>query len=210
MKVTVLGAVGGTGQQVVRQLLDANHDVTAFFRPSASLPETLRPVREVRAEPGDRDAIRDAVRGADTVICAVGCDQKIPTQLSFALRAVLDVMEETVVRRLVALSSAPAAPGHQKTLFDQFVAHPMLDRLFGDRLRDMRRMEAMLVQSAADWTVIRAPWQLTDGPATGQYRTAVDIRLRRIHTISRADLASALICAAFDDQMIGHIVTVSY
>lgn len=210
MRVTVLGAIGGTGQQVVRQLLEANHDVTAFFRPSATLPETLRPVREVRAEPGDRDGIRVAVTGADVVICAVGCDQKIPTQVSFGLRAVLDVMEEVLVRRLVALSSAPAAPAHQKTFFDHFVAHPVLDRMFGERLSDMRRMEAMLVQSAADWTVVRSPWQLTDGPATGNYRTAVDTKLRHTQSISRADLASALISAAIDKNLIGHIVTVSY
>jgi putative NADH-flavin reductase len=210
MKVTVLGAIGGTGQQVVRQLLDTGHDVTAYFRPSATLPDTLRPVREVRAEPGDRVAIRSAIVGADAVICAVGCDHVMPNPITFALRAVLDVMAETGVRRLVALSTAAAAPPHQKSRFDRLIAHPILHRLFSDRLTDMRNMEAMLVQSDSDWTVVRSPWKLTDGPALGSYRVAVDTKPARTRSISRADLASALVAAAFNPQLVGRIVTVSY
>lgn len=210
MNVTVLGAVGGTGRQVVRQLLDARHDVTAYFRPSATLPDALSAVRTVRAEPGDRKAIRTAIGGADAVICAAGCDQQLPSKVAFGLRAVLDVMEEIEVKRLIALSSAPAAPAHQTSHLDHLVLHPMLFRLFGDRLHDMRDMEAMLVQSDSDWTVFRPPWQLTDGRKTGRYRTAIDTKLPHTRTISRADLAAAMIAATDDRDLIGHIVTIAY
>lgn len=212
MKVTVLGAITGTGQQVVHQLLDADHEVTAFFRTAGALGETRRPVREVKAEPGDRAAVRVAITGADVVICPVGCTDDVPAPVSTGLRAVLDVMEDTGVRRLVAVSAAPVAPPHQKSWFDRFVVHPIQHRLPGlhDRFDDMRRVETMLAQSDSDWTVFRPPYKLTDAPATGRYRTAVDTKLRRTRTLSRADLAAALVSATGDDDLVGHFVTIAY
>ena len=38
MKVTVFGATGGIGVQVVAQLLDAGHDVVAVIRNASRLP----------------------------------------------------------------------------------------------------------------------------------------------------------------------------
>lgn len=210
MKVTVFGAVTGTGQEVVRQLLTAGHDVTAFARPALAPVLEEGQVRMVRAEPGDRPAIRTAVLGADAVICAVGCNDNTPGPVTTGLRVVLDVMAESGVHRLVAVSSALAAPSHQKTLSEHLVMHPILSRLFGDRFADMRRMEAMLVGSESAWTVFRAPWKLTDGPATGRYRTSHDTKLRRANKLSRADLAHALIAALTDNDLVGHFVTISY
>ena len=38
MKITVFGATGGVGREVVRQALDAGHEVTAVVRDPARLP----------------------------------------------------------------------------------------------------------------------------------------------------------------------------
>ena len=40
MKLLVLGATGKTGSEVVRQALDAGHEVTAFVRDRAKLSIT--------------------------------------------------------------------------------------------------------------------------------------------------------------------------
>lgn len=70
-------------------------------------------------------------------------------------------------------------------------------------------MEARLRASAADWTVLRPP-RLTDGPATGRCRTAVDARLRRARSLSRADLALAMLDALGDPRATRAVLTVAY
>ncbi|NUS42561.1 MAG: NAD(P)H-binding protein [Mycobacteriaceae bacterium] len=210
MKVTVFGAVDSLGQNVIRQSLDAGHDVTVYARPALAPADPDPAVQLVRAEPGDRGAVRTAVAGADAVLCAIGCAAETPTPIASALRVVLDVMADAGVRRLVAVSSAPAAPPHQKSRFDLLVKHPVLFLLHRERLTELRRMEAMLAQSDCDWTVFRPPNRLTTGPAVGKYRTALDSKLRRTHALSRADLAVAMVDAVGDESLVGHFVTISY
>ena len=74
----------------------------------------------------------------------------------------------------------------------RWVAYPILYRLFGDGYADMARMEQLLHDSDTDWTIIRPP-RLTNAPATGHYRTAVNEQLRRAGKISRAELAGAML-----------------
>jgi putative NADH-flavin reductase len=59
-------------------------------------------------------------------------------------------------------------------------------------LRDKEAMEALLRGSGADWTVVRPPI-LTDGPATGRYRTGADLRLSFTSRVSRPDLADFML-----------------
>ena len=114
MKVTVFGATGGIGGEVVRQLLDAGNEVTAVLRQG-------KPYAEQRARfavvPGlaDPRPLVGAIRGADAVISAVG-----PRSLrdgpvaSTATKAILRAMDEAGVHRLVAVSATPvisASPG---------------------------------------------------------------------------------------------------
>jgi len=62
---------------------------------------------------------------------------------------------------------------------------------------DMRAGEAEIWQSDLDWTIVRPP-ALTDKPATGTYRQAIDQNLLHGFSVSRADLA-ACILALFGD-----------
>ncbi|PZS38494.1 MAG: hypothetical protein DLM62_13470 [Pseudonocardiales bacterium] len=67
----------------------------------------------------------------------------------------------------------------------------------------MRAMEAVVAASDRDWTVFRPP-RLTNTAATGRYRLAVDAPLPRARTVSRADLATAMVAAAQDPTLAGH------
>lgn len=74
MKITVFGATGGVGREVVRQALDAGHEVTAVVRDPARLPvpahERLRVVTV--ADVTDPDAVLAVVGGQDAVVSALG------------------------------------------------------------------------------------------------------------------------------------------
>ena len=70
-------------------------------------------------------------------------------------------------------------------------------------------MERVLRDSDVDWTVVRPP-RLTNGPANGRYRTAVNRHLERARTISRADLAAAMLRLLDDPHAVRATVGIAY
>jgi putative NADH-flavin reductase len=73
----------------------------------------------------------------------------------------------------------------------------------------MRLMERILVDSHVEWTVLRPPY-LTDRAAKGRYRLAVDGPIKRATSISRADLATALLDAIADDRLSRRAIAVAW
>ena len=73
MNVTVFGATGGVGSQVVDQLRTNGHPVTAYARNPDKAPSTWgNDVTLVIGELSNAAAIDRAVHGADAVISALG------------------------------------------------------------------------------------------------------------------------------------------
>jgi putative NADH-flavin reductase len=72
MRLTVFGATGGVGREVVGQALNAGHHVTAYARNPAKLTVNHPNLAVLTGELTDRDAIQRAVSGADAVISALG------------------------------------------------------------------------------------------------------------------------------------------
>src|SRR5579863_7641206 len=74
MKLAIIAATGGVGQQLLRQALDAGHDVTAVVRNPVKLPAAPGEARIVtadlaRPEPG---ALEAAIAGTDAVVSGLG------------------------------------------------------------------------------------------------------------------------------------------
>jgi putative NADH-flavin reductase len=77
VKLTIIGATGGVGRQLLGQALDAGHDVTAMVRDPGKLPPDVlggRAVRIVTADlvATDPQVLESAVAGADAVLSALG------------------------------------------------------------------------------------------------------------------------------------------
>jgi uncharacterized protein YbjT (DUF2867 family) len=68
MNVTVFGATGGIGREVVTQALDAGHHVTAYLRNPTKLTVTHPNLTVITGELTDRDTVQRAVHGADAVM----------------------------------------------------------------------------------------------------------------------------------------------
>src|SRR4051812_50133462 len=73
MNITVFGATGGIGKQLVAQALRHGHDVTAVVRDPSRLPIN-NPALTVVTLPGleDPDLLVPALRGCDAVLSAIG------------------------------------------------------------------------------------------------------------------------------------------
>jgi uncharacterized protein YbjT (DUF2867 family) len=112
MKMTVFGATGRIGGEVVRQALDAGHDVTAVVRDPARF-EVRHAALEVAKVPGltDPDVLRPALEGSEAAISGVGPrGRKDGPVASTATRGILRAMEVTGVRRFEAVSAVPVGP----------------------------------------------------------------------------------------------------
>ncbi|MGW1296783.1 NAD(P)-dependent oxidoreductase [Streptomyces sp. NPDC002533] len=211
MRLTVFGATGGVGREVVAQALAAGHEVTAVVRDPARLPEPL----DARALHGvvrldDEAAVRAAVAGRDAVLSGLGSRGRKANGVAERLtRRIVSAMEAEDVRRLLVVSAVPVGP--------KAPGDPLVDRLsrravgavLAELYADLTRMEAALADSATDWTAVRPP-KLTDGPRTGVYRKAVGGTPRSSRTISRADVAHAMLALIDDPAAVRQGVGIAY
>lgn len=210
MRLTVFGATGGTGQQLVRQALDAGHEVTAVVRNPDRLPVRHAQLEIVQAGVVDADALRPAVQGRDAALSGLGApNNKAAGIASTGTRAILRALEAEGVRRYVAVSAAPVGetPEGESALF-RYVMWPVVRRALKAVYADLALMEEEIRNSASDWTVVRPP-QLTDKPLTGTYRTSLDGVVARSHSISRADLACAMLAMLDDETTVKQAVGVA-
>ncbi|GAA2407378.1 SDR family oxidoreductase [Actinomadura vinacea] len=211
MRLTVCGATGGTGVHVVRQALDAGHEVTAVVRDPARLPGDLRDrATVVTADVLDPAAIEPAIKERDAVVSALGPRGRGPsTVCADGIRAISTAAASTGVRRVVLVSASGLAADAGDGPFTRYVVKPLLlERILHGPFEDMRAAEAHLRGTDLDWTIVRPP-QLLDKPAKGTYRKAVDLAVRGGLRIPRADLATALLDVLADGRTVGHVISVA-
>lgn len=192
MKLTVFGATGGTGQQIVAQALSAHHDVTAVVRTSGKLADPR--IHEVAADIMDPTAITEAIQSSDAVISAIGPRGNGPTTVCVdSARSIMQAMQATGVTRFVMVSAAGFHTNGDGP-FVRFLVKPILKRALRHPFADMARAEEAVFASDLEWTILRPP-QLKDKPGSGSYRTAVNRTVPRGFTVARADVADcALRC----------------
>lgn len=210
MKLTVLGATGRTGVHLLDRALAAGHEVTAAVRNPNGITKQHPLLRIIETDVTSAASMLGAIRGADAVCTVLGstAPRKTTRLYSISIAAVLEAMEQTGVRRVVAVTAIPAEPEELKTFIERQVVHRLLHVFFGGGYEDMVRMEELLRQSKSDWTIVRPP-RLTDSQARETYRTAIDSRLARAGKIPRSDLALAVLDAVIDSPLIGRAITVA-
>ncbi|CAL9548433.1 hypothetical protein SUDANB176_04392 [Streptomyces sp. enrichment culture] len=210
MNLTVFGATGGVGQEIVRQALASGHRVTAVVRDPARVPVTGDALEVFRADLTDPEAVRPAVAGRDAVLSGLGArsrrDAGVATRLT---RTVLGAMEAEATRRLLVVSAAPVGPEPEGAgLLDRGL-RGIVSAVFRDVYADLREMEAEVARSATDWTVVRPP-RLQDKPVSGVYRTVVGGTVAKGNVVGRADVAHAMLAMVDDPATVKQGVGVAY
>jgi putative NADH-flavin reductase len=204
MRLAIFGATGGTGTYLVEQALAAGHEVTAVVRDPKRLTISGRPGLHVEmADVMDPVAIVPFVEDTDAVISALGPRGRGPTTVSSdGARSIVTAMEKADARRLIVITGSIVDDTGNGFLMTHTVK-PFARRTFlKDVCADMRRTEAAVHASDLDWTILRPP-RLTDKPATGKYRAAMDRNVPRGVKIPRADVA-AYILDHLDDASTMH------
>lgn len=210
MKLTVFGATGGIGREIVRQALEAGHEVTAVVRDPARLSATGERLQVVRDDLADPASVRPAVAGRDVVLSGLGARSRKDAGVAARLtRTVLGAMEAEGVRRLLVVSAAPVGPAPEGNGLLDRAARGMISALLKDVYADLAEMEGELARSATDWTSVRPP-RLQDKPLTGVYRTVVGGFPAKGRFIGRADVAHAMLTMAGDPGTVKQGVGVAY
>lgn len=212
MEITIFGATGGTGVELVRQSLDAGHRVTVVVRDPARLPAELRDrVDAVTADVFDPGALEAAVKGRDAVLTAMGSRTglKATTVCADSAQAIALAMAATQTRRLLMVSTsgqvADSGDGAiMRTVLKPLILQPIFKKVYDD----MRAAERHLEATDLDWTFFR-PSKLTDAELKLPYRTAVDRNIKHGLTTSRADLAHCMLSTIEDRSSVGHSISVA-
>ncbi|MFE5296048.1 NAD(P)-dependent oxidoreductase [Streptomyces sp. NPDC056632] len=212
MKLTVFGATGGIGREIVRQALDAGHEVTAVVRDPARFTVTGERLEVFRADLTDPEALRGAVAGRHAVLSGLGARNRADAATGIAARLtrpVLSAMDAEGVRRLLVVSAAPLGPVPPGQGVADRAVLAIVNSVLKDVYADLRVMERELAASATDWTSVRPP-KLTDKPVTGRYRTVVGSNPPRGRSLARADVAHAMLAMIDDPSTVKQGVGVAY
>ncbi|MFD4508270.1 NAD(P)-dependent oxidoreductase [Streptomyces sp. NPDC058457] len=209
MHLTVFGATGGIGREIVRQALASGHRVTAVVRDPARLTVTGRGLKVVRADLTDPESVRPAVTGRDAVLSGLGPRGRKDAGVAARLtRTVLAAMQAEGVRRLVVVSAAPVGPEPEDGVADR-AARALVGRILKPVYDDLREMEAELSRSGTDWTSVRPP-RLQNKPLTGSYRTVIGGFPPKGRFIARADVAHAMLTMIEDEGTVKQGVGLAY
>jgi putative NADH-flavin reductase len=188
MKILVFGASGGTGQKIIGQALDQDHEVTAFVRDPAKLAikHGKLHIREGDVLK-DQSAIANAIAERDAIICSLGVANSLKSAglIAGSLAAIVPAAVKLNVRRLILISAFGVGDSFQNA---PLVPRLMYRLLLGDVYRDKKTGEDIVKASGLDWTIIH-PVMLTSGPKTGSYRSGERLDLRGIPKISCTDVA---------------------
>jgi uncharacterized protein YbjT (DUF2867 family) len=207
MQLTVFGATGGIGTEVVRQALAAGHRVTAVVRrdPARLAVPAAGGLTVMVADVTDPAAITPALKGADAAVSALGPRRGDSKSIcADGVCAILAAMASAGTGRIVAVSASGLFSEAGEPPFTRYFVKPLLQSLLRDGKADVQRMEDELAASAAAWTIMR-PSMLVNGPR-GSYRTAPDRYVSA--RARRADVADAILTALADPATIGHRVNV--
>lgn len=192
MRILVLGATGATGRLIVSKAVAKGYEVVALVRSKAKA-EDLVGAELVEGDARDPARLTRAIAGCDAVISSLGTaisPFKEVTLLSTATSALVGVMEEQNIRRLVCITGLGAGDsrGHGGFFFDRLFLPLMLRKVYQDK----DRQEDAIRASTLNWTIVR-PTVLNDKPAQGGVRALTDLSGIHGGTIARADVADFVV-----------------
>lgn len=211
----MFGATGATGHRLVAQALQRGHEITAIVRDPARLevaPQARLTVTTL-ADLTDVEAVAAHVSGHDAVLSTLGARTQRQARTTPvagpATSAITAAMRVTGTTRLIALSAAPVGPpSEEESRLTRTVVLPLVRFAYRHSYADLRAMEDLLSTSDLAWTVIRPP-MLTDAPGAGRYRAAIGDNVGGGSSITRSDLATAMLDMLEEPETIRRVVGVA-
>src|SRR3984893_16302022 len=204
MNMAVVGANGPTGRLLTAQALREGHAVSAFTRHPDTFPLRHEHLRVVHGDVFDPASVEEAVAGQDAILSVLGVpySRKPISVFSEGTAHIIEPRNGHGVRRLVCVSPSAVDPRLEPPggILFKTVLQPLFVGVVGKTLyADQRRMEALVMSSDLDWTVVR-PSGLFVATGVSDYAVAEDHITSRV--TSRDDHADLLMRQETDDRYI--------
>ena len=157
MKITVFGASGRVGKQVVDLALARNLEVVAFVH-SKNPFEPKPGLSVIKGDVNDTEAVKKAVEDSDAVISALGSwGTRDKNSLTVGMQNIIPAMKTSKPTRLITLTGSGASwSGDKVSIFAQ-VSHVLLGLVAHKILVDGEEHLHLLDASDLDWTAVRSP-----------------------------------------------------
>jgi nucleoside-diphosphate-sugar epimerase len=203
MKIIVFGATGGVGQHVVKQAIEAGHEVTAFVRTPEKL-EVQENVTIIQGDAFNKQQVADAIVGHEAVVSCLASSNgmKPSTELEQMSINVADGMEAAGVSRFVYCASA-GVYGEIPGLMGKLVM-----RLLKNALKDHRAALDYYQTKSFTYTIAR-PMGLKNEPLITDYREAFEGVPPKAGSIPRASVAHFMVKALNDSTYENTSVAIS-
>ena len=212
MNVTIFGATGAIGAQIVDQLRERGHAVTAYVRNPGKVPAVWgEDVTVAVGEITDAAAIDRAVAGADAVVSALGpsMDRKATGLLLVeGTSHIVAAMQRHGVRRYIGNGTPSVLDPRERptwqTRLSTFMAKTFLRRAYDE----MVGMSQAVTSSGLDWTIVRFVTP-KDGPARGIVRQGFYGADKLGFNVTRADIAAFTVAQVDDPRYVGAAPAIS-
>ncbi len=193
MKITVFGATGDTGKQIVEQALTAGYEVVAYARNTSKLNVSHEHLTVIQGELYDETLIETAVKGADAVLSALGPRGGSKNKpLTQGMQNIIGAMKKQGVRRLIVTSTLSAKDSKDKPDFRTKVMVNLVKTTMHMAYEDIVNVAETVRASDLEWTIVRLAL-LTNKPKSGKVKVGY-VGTGKVGTkISRADIADFML-----------------
>lgn len=205
MNITLFGATGRVGSEILKLALRDGHHVTALVRTPSKLP-THNNLSILTGDIRDKELVSQAIENADAVMSAIGTDKT--TTLTDAIPSIIEAMKTGNVERIITIGTAGILQSRTNPDVYRFQSTESKRRLTF-AAEEHAKVYEQLNNAELEWTII-CPTYLPDGEATGQWRTERNFLPEDGVEISVGDTALCAYNELLDPQFIGTRVGLAY
>lgn len=176
MVITVFGATGGLGKQVVRAALEGGHSVRAHARSPQKLEIEHERLSVIEGDLSDEASVCEALTGSEAVLSCVGFSKgQNPAVYGQGMEHIVHAMRAAHITRLVSISGAGLEfEGDASGLGRRLII--LLLKLFAARVLAGKQHEwSVIRESELDWTLVRVARMVERAPSG-----SVEVDLHRV------------------------------
>lgn len=206
MKLTIFGATGRVGSEILKLAIQDGHDVKVLVRNPEKLKVENPLLQVMTGNVLNADSVRAAISRSDAVISTVGTDGT--NTLSKSIPLILNAMKIENVKRIITIGTAGIL---------QARVNPDIYRYQSSESRRKSTLAAedhlaaylKLAESDVDWTII-CPTYLPEGNRKGNYRIERNFLPENGTSISIYDTADFAYAQLFTDEFLKCRVGICY
>jgi putative NADH-flavin reductase len=212
MKLLLLGATGYSGQEILKQALSKNIDVTVLVRDANKLTIKHANLTVLEGNVLSKPDISKALQNQNVVIQALGIggkgNGKPNSFVSEATKLLVTEMQACSVKRLIALSNVGAGNSisFQPKIFTKFIL-PYFMKWLKVIIDDKNIMEPIIMNSNLNWTIVRCP-NIVDKPSKANITATLDGKNLKL-SITKADASKFILSQIEDKKFINQAPSIS-